>query len=194
MPLKADSACVSTVRESPNRRARTGSERVRWVVVHGTWMVDDAAALERLCDPAAEVSSHYYIGREGAVTQLVAEADVAWHAGQSRWDGVEGVNAWSIGIEVGNAGPFGGRAPTAAQEAQITDAQWAAAEAYGEAQYGALAVLLQDILDRHGLGPEAVLGHEEVAPGRKTDPGAHFDWARLARAGVALPRPLAAPR
>lgn len=183
-----DSPLVKAVRESPNGRARKPEEALRFVVVHGTWMGSDEAALERLCDPAAEVSAHYYIDRAGVVTQLVPEARVAWHAGVSRaeLDGrmVEGLNGWSIGIEVGNAGPFRG-VPGKAAEAEVSEEQWAAAEAYKDVQYVALVALLRDIIARNpGIGPARVLGHDEVAPGRKSDPGKHFDWARLVDAGV----------
>ena len=187
-----DCPVATAWRLSPNRRARLEGEVVRFVVLHGTWMVSDADALARLTDPEAQVSCHYYVSRDGNVAQLVPEADVAWHAGKSFWDGVDGLNPWSLGVEIGNAGPFAGGVPTTAQEAVISDAQWAAAEPYTDAEYAAVIGLLKDVLARHGLGPEAVLGHDEVSPGRKSDPGCHFDWARLAAAGVALPRPLAA--
>lgn len=186
-----DSPVARALNLSPNRRPRVGEERIRFVVLHGTWMATDADAVARLTDEVSQVSCHYYISRTGEVTQLVREADVAWHAGKSFWQGLEGLNPWSLGVEIGNVGPFAGRVPSVAEEAAISDSQWAAAEPYTEAEYAAVIALLKDVLARHGLGPEAVLGHDEVAPGRKTDPGAHFDWGRLVAGGVALPRPLA---
>lgn len=188
--MKADSPLVKEVRESPNGRGRAANEDLRFVVVHGTWMDSDADALARLCDPVAEVSCHYYIARDGKVTQLVPESRVAYHAGKSRWEVggrlYDGLNAWSLGIEVGNAGPFR-QAPGVEGEARVRAEDWAAAEPYTEAQYVALEGLLMDILARNpGISPDCVLGHDDVAPGRKTDPGKHFDWQRLVRAGVCV--------
>ena len=166
---------------SPNKRARRGEETLRLVVIHGTWMRDDAAALARLCDPAAEVSCHYYITRSGEVIQLVDEREVAFHAGKSAWRDITGsVNGYSLGIEVANSGPFleYPDGPPAGVEQGSVD--WAAAERYSEAQYAALIGLLRDILRRNpGILPEAVVGHSEVAPGRKIHPGEHFDWKRI---------------
>lgn len=175
---------LAGARPSPNSRERRGSEAIRLVIVHGTWMVDDEAAMARLCDPAAEVSCHYYICRDGRVFQMVGEDRVAYHAGKSAWelDGriVEGLNGWSLGIEVGNAGPFGGRVPSPEEEAHIGEALWASAEPYTEAQYVALAALLRDICKRHPqVRVQDIVGHDEVSPGRKTDPGKHFDWERV---------------
>lgn len=185
--MTPDSAVVDLVRPSPNGRERRAGEQLRLVVVHGTWMATDEEALARLCDPAAEVSCHYYVARDGKVIQLVPEARVAHHAGKSAWeiDGkrVEGLNGWSLGIEVGNAGPFAGRVPTPEEEALITEEQWAAAEPYREEQYVALGRLLRDILQRNPqVRVEDVVGHDKVSPGRKSDPGRHFDWQRVDRA------------
>lgn len=122
------------------------------------------AALERLCDPDAEVSAHYLIGADGTVWQMVREADRAWHAGAGSWRGCDDVNSRSIGIELDNRGdhPFSGP------------------------QMAALEALLAGILERWNIGPEGVIGHSDMAPGRKCDPGPRFDWARLARQGLAL--------
>lgn len=177
-------------RPSPNFRKRKPGERLEFVVIHGTWMADDETALARLCDPAAEVSCHYYITRAGKVVQLVEEGKVAFHAGKStarNSDGevVEGLNGWSVGIELGNAGPFADRVPDVAAEAAVRDEDWAGAEPYTEAQYVALIGLLKDILARNaGISAARVLGHDAVSPGRKSDPGKHFDWRRLRNAGV----------
>lgn len=176
---------------SPNGRARAADDVWRYVILHGTWMAGDDAALARLTDPAAEVSCHYYISRSGEIIQLVGEDRVAWHAGKSAWQGQEMLNGSALGVEIGNAGPFPDGAPSPADEARPSAEQWAQAEPYTEAQYAALIALLQDILGRHPqIGVAGVLGHSEVSPGRKTDPGQHFDWDKLAVAGVALPRPL----
>ena len=185
---RPDSHLVTRLLPSPNFRPRKVEERLEFVIIHGTWMQGDEEALVRLTDPVVEVSCHYYITRMGEIIQLVAESDVAWHAGVSRGvasDGtvVEGLNGWSIGIEIANSGPFLGGTPTPEEEA---NPDWDRAELYSLAQYGALVDLLRDILKRDvGISPERVLGHEVVSPGRKVDPGPHFDWEYLREAGVA---------
>ncbi|MEM8657115.1 MAG: N-acetylmuramoyl-L-alanine amidase, partial [Pseudomonadota bacterium] len=149
---------------SPNYGARPEGARVELVVLHYTAMEAAEAALERLCDPAHEVSAHYLIGGCGTVWQMVAEADRAWHAGAGSWQGRADVNSRSIGIELANPGD----APFAAR------------------QMGALEGLLKDLLPRYDLPADAVIGHSDMAPGRKRDPGARFDWRRLARRGLSV--------
>jgi len=134
------------------------------VVLHYTAMEGARAALERLCDPAAEVSAHYLIGADGTVWQMVREADRAWHAGAGSWRGCDDINSRSVGIELDNRGDH----------------------PFSEPQMTALEVLLPGILVRWNIGPEGVIGHSDMAPGRKGDPGPRFDWARLARQGLAL--------
>lgn len=126
------------------------------------------AALERLCDPAAEVSAHYVIGPRGAVWALVPEAARAWHAGAGAWGAVGDVNSHSIGIELVNPGPLDGLPP------------------FPEPQMLALEDLLDAIMARWAIPPARVIGHSDMAPGRKCDPGPKFDWRRLARGGRAI--------
>lgn len=154
---------MSLTRLSPNFGDRRG-RRVELVVLHYTAMASCAEALERLCDPAAEVSAHYLIDEDGTRHALVAEADRAWHAGAGAWAGEGDVNSRSIGIELANPGnrPF------------------------AEPQMQALERLLAEVLARHGLGPEAVIGHSDMAPERKGDPGPRFDWRRLALQGLSV--------
>ena len=183
------SGLVSREVPSPNHRERREDERLEFVILHGTWMAGDEGALARLRDTTAEVSCHYYISRNGEIIQLVDESEVAYHAGKSRWvnaagDTVEGLNGWSLGIEIANSGPFGAHAPTPEQEA---NPDWNRAEPYTMAQYDAVIDLLRDIMVRHPvIARERVLGHSTVSPGRKSDPGPHFDWEWLEAAGVAL--------
>ena len=132
-------------------------------------------AIERLSDPAAEVSSHYVIDENGRVSQLVDEENRAWHAGRSYWRGERDLNSWSIGIELANAGPLDGFPPFAA------------------ALMDALEDLLADIMGRRSIPPEAVLGHSDIAIRRKSDPGAKLDWTRLERGALARKRPNAEP-
>ncbi len=171
-------------RPSPNRRPREVGETIRLIVLHATYMADDEAALQRLTDPATQVSCHYYLDRYGHTVQLVQEADVAWHAGQSRWtfpngETLEGLNAYSLSIELGNAGPFGKTYPDGPPAHLEQAPNWAEAEPFTEAQYTTLATLLRDLMVRHQLKIEAIVAHSAIAPARKTDPGPHFDWVKL---------------
>jgi len=151
---------------SPNHDARPGA--VDMLILHYTGMSDQAAALARLTDPAAKVSAHYLIGEDGAVIRLVLEARRAWHAGASYWHGRTDINGASIGIELVNAGhEFGYRD-------------------FPPAQMAVLAEVARDIVRRHAIPARHVLGHSDVAVGRKQDPGERFDWQWLARRGVGL--------
>jgi N-acetylmuramoyl-L-alanine amidase len=155
-------------RPSPNRGQRRGSGAIDILVLHYTGMDDAESALRRLCDPASEVSAHYLIDEAGTVWRLVAEADRAWHAGVSSWSGDTDVNSRSIGIELANPG----------HGPDYRD--------FPELQMAALESLCHGILARHPIPPSRVLGHSDVAPARKLDPGERFDWQRLARAGIGL--------
>ncbi|WP_438707245.1 N-acetylmuramoyl-L-alanine amidase [Tabrizicola sp.] len=134
------------------------------VVLHYTAMRTCVEALDRLCDPGAEVSAHYLIDRDGTVLSLVDEAVRAWHAGTGSWAGEGDVNSRSIGIELVNTG----------------------SEPFAERQMTALEKLLSDVLGRHDLPPQAVIAHSDMAPDRKGDPGPRFDWLRLAVQGLSV--------
>jgi N-acetylmuramoyl-L-alanine amidase len=151
-------------RLSPNHNQRPGP--VDMLILHYTGMTSAAAALDRLCDPVAKVSAHYLIDEDGTVWRLVPEEARAWHAGVSFWAGRRDINSHSIGIELVNPGHDFGYRP------------------FPEAQMAALETLACAILARHPIPPRHVLGHSDVAPQRKIDPGELFDWPRLARAGI----------
>ncbi len=153
---------------SPNHDARPPGVAVDMLVIHYTGMQSAAAALDRLRDPVAKVSSHYVIDEDGTTYRLVPETRRAWHAGVSCWAGRAGCNDLSIGIELVNPGHEWGYRP------------------FPEAQMAALERLAAGIVARHGICPSRVLGHSDVAPERKRDPGELFDWRRLARAGIGL--------
>lgn len=153
-------------RPSPNHDAR--GRAVDMLVLHYTGMPDAASALARLCDPESRVSAHYLVDEDGAVSRLVPEERRAWHAGVAEWAGESDVNARSIGIELVNPGHEHGYRP------------------FPEAQMAALERLAAAVVRRHRIPPRRVVGHSDVAPARKRDPGELFDWARLARAGVGL--------
>lgn len=174
-----------TVRLSPNRDGRAGGRAPDLVVIHYTAMASAEAALERLCDPAAAVSAHYLVGRDGALWGLAPEAERAWHAGVSSWGGETEVNHRAIGIELDYPGEGEGLTPEEA--AALGPA--GVAPPFPEAQMARLEALLAAILARWSLPAQAVLGHSDVAPERKRDPGARFDWRRLARGGLAVAAP-----
>lgn len=122
------------------------------------------AALARLCDPACEVSAHYLIAASGTIHALVEERLRAWHAGAGAWGAVTDVNSRSIGIEMDNPGD----------------------RPFTEPQMAALTGLLAEVMARWSIPPERVIGHSDMAPDRKSDPGPRFDWRRLARDGLSI--------
>jgi len=136
------------------------------LLLHYTGMADAASAIRRLRDPSAEVSSHYVVLESGRIVQLVPEAARAWHAGVSGWAGATDLNSLSIGIEIVNPGHDGG------------------CPDFPVAQVDAVTALCADIAVRWSIPPQRVLGHSDVAPGRKVDPGERFPWDRLHAAGV----------
>ncbi len=166
---------LCTERPSPNFNERPEGRAVDILLLHYTGMASAEEAATRLCDPAAKVSSHYMVDEGGAITRMVPEHFRAWHAGAGTWAGDTDINGCSIGIEIANGGHDFGCPP------------------YPEAQMRAVEALCLDILSRHPIPPRRVLGHSDIAPTRKADPGEWFDWARLARAGVGVwlePEPL----
>jgi len=153
---------------SPNFDSRDDGAEIDMLVLHYTGMRTAEAALARLCDPAAQVSAHYLINEGGAIHRLVPEAMCAWHAGVSCWRSNTDINGRSIGIELVNPGhEFGYRD-------------------FPEPQMQALIGLAEGILDRHPIPARNVVGHSDVAPDRKQDPGELFDWARLASHGIGI--------
>lgn len=154
------------VRVSPNFGPRREGARPELIILHYTGMETGEAAESWLCDPVSEVSSHYLVHEDGAVTQMVRESDRAWHAGKGSWRGETDVNSSSIGIEIVNPGHVLGY------------------HDFTDAQVGAVIALCRGIVERHGIRPENVLAHSDVAPGRKVDPGEKFPWQVLARAGI----------
>lgn len=160
---------VHRLEPSPNFNDR--DLPVSMVVIHYTEMTDKEVALERLCDPESGVSAHYLIGKDGEVVQLVDEDKRAWHAGVAYWRGHKDVNSASIGIELDHPGHKYG----------YTE--------FPRVQIDALVPLLARIMKTHDIPRANIVGHSDVAPMRKIDPGEFFPWERLAEYGLALPTP-----
>jgi N-acetylmuramoyl-L-alanine amidase len=167
-----DAAVVSAVKASPNHGARLCGGAPDMILMHYTGMSDAGAALDRLCDPAPSdghaVSAHYLVFEDGAIFQCVPEARRAWHAGVASWQGERDVNSRSIGIEIANPG----------HDLGYPD--------FPDVQIDAVIALCADILRRRPIPPDRILGHADVAPSRKRDPGERFPWQTLSSAGIGL--------
>lgn len=144
---------------------------ISMLVLHYTGMPDASSAIEWMTNPESRVSAHYCVTEDGQVIKLVDEDKRAWHAGLSYWRGITDVNSASIGIEIVNPGHEWGYRP------------------FPEEQISALIPLVYDIVARHRITRGNIVGHSDIAPARKEDPGELFPWARLARLRLALPRP-----
>lgn len=153
---------------SPNVDERPDGCAVDCLVLHYTGMKSAGDALERLCDPAAKVSAHYFLDEDGRIIRLVDENRRAWHAGISYWQGRERLNDCSIGVEIVNPGHEWGYRP------------------FTEAQYQALEWLCPKLMSTFAIPPLRVLAHSDIAPDRKEDPGELFDWKRLAASGIGV--------
>ncbi|WP_428688552.1 N-acetylmuramoyl-L-alanine amidase [Roseibium sp.] len=166
MSVATDTGVKASVHPSPNHGPRAEGALIDMVVLHYTGMRNAEEALQRLCDPRAEVSAHYLVYEDGRILQCVPEARRAWHAGRSSWKGETDLNSRSIGVEIVNPGHEFGYRP------------------FPDAQIEAVTALVGDICRRHAIAPWRVLAHSDIAPDRKEDPGELFPWSRLAEAGV----------
>lgn len=156
----------AVVQPSPNHGERADWRNPDMILLHYTGMGTADGALDWLCREESQVSSHYFVYEDGRVLQLVPEARRAWHAGKSIWHGEADINSQSIGIEIANAGHPGGL------------------PYFPDAQIEAVIALCRDCGRRWSIAPERVLGHSDVAPIRKVDPGERFPWGRLHAEGV----------
>jgi len=178
MDTPPEAALAITTVPSPNHGERRGLSHPDMIVLHYTGMLDAADALRRLCSLSSQVSAHYLVFADGRIVQCVPEERRAWHAGASRWSDIEDVNSHSVGIEIANPGHDYGYPDFPAP------------------QVDAVIVLCRDIALRHGIIPERILAHSDVAPLRKQDPGEKFPWAHLHECGVGHwvePAPLGLP-
>ncbi|MEM1377677.1 MAG: N-acetylmuramoyl-L-alanine amidase [Pseudomonadota bacterium] len=153
---------------SPNVNERRDGLKPTIIVLHYTGMADGEGAQKWLCMPESELSSHYIVHEDGRIVQMVSEAKRAWHAGQGSWHGQTDINSRSIGVEIVNEGHTRG------------------SPEFPVKQIDAVIALCAGIMERHAISPANVIGHSDMAPGRKFDPGEKFPWAVLAAAGVAV--------
>ncbi|MDB5551472.1 MAG: N-acetylmuramoyl-L-alanine amidase family 2 [Rhizobium sp.] len=151
---------------SPNHNERRDGRKPDLLLLHYTGMETAEGALDWLTREESQVSSHYFVFEDGRIVQLVPETARAWHAGKSFWKGQTDINSASIGIEIANAGHPGGLPE------------------FPDMQMDAVIALCRCIVERWNIAPERVLGHSDVAPVRKVDPGERFPWSKLAAAGV----------
>ncbi|MEM1381668.1 MAG: N-acetylmuramoyl-L-alanine amidase [Pseudomonadota bacterium] len=158
---------IDPSRPSPNFDSRDDAS-ISLIVLHYTGMKSGGDALARLTDPTAKVSAHYLVEEDGHVFGLVDEQHRAWHAGVGAWLGVTDVNRISIGIEIVNPGH-----------------EWGYKE-FPPPQVAAVMDIIREAQQRCGIGPEGVIGHSDLAPHRKDDPGELFPWGALSDAGLAI--------
>jgi len=165
-PFDPDSSIVSNVRPSPNYGDRRKGRLPDMIVLHYTGMPDAEGAIERLCTAGTDVSAHYVVLEDGGIVQCVKEANRAWHAGVSSWAGEDDINSCSIGIEIVNRGH-----------------DWGCPD-FPRRQIAAVIALCRGIMFRRRVPTHRVIGHSDVAPSRKKDPGEKFPWHSLANSGV----------
>ena len=160
-----------TVIEAPSPNFDARALPISMIVLHYTGMQDAESAIARLRDPVAKVSAHYVVAEDGTVLRLVAEENRAWHAGKSHWRTIDDVNSASVGIEIVNPGHEFGYRP------------------FPDEQIASVVQLVMQIKDRYEITRGNIVGHSDIAPTRKRDPGELFPWHKLARLRLALPRP-----
>jgi N-acetylmuramoyl-L-alanine amidase len=166
--FRPDSCVVAEVRASPNHGERKAGVKPDVLVLHYTGMADPEAAVRHLCAQGSEVSSHYVVMEDGRIIQCVPEERRAWHAGASLWAGETDLNSRSIGIEIVNPGHDYGYPD------------------FPRRQIAAVTALCRSIFTRHRIPADRVLGHSDIAPTRKKDPGEKFPWKVLHDSGIGL--------
>tara|TARA_B100001939_G_scaffold99059_1_gene85375 strand:+ start:841 stop:1572 length:732 start_codon:yes stop_codon:yes gene_type:complete len=148
----------------PKRRKKM----VKFIVIHYTGMKSESSAIKRLCDESKNVSAHYFIKKNGQIINLVPDLYIAWHAGKSSWQNYKSINKNSIGIEIQNPGHDNGY------------------ENFTSKQLGSLKVLLKILIRKYEINLKNVLGHSDIAPERKKDPGEKFPWKNFAKYKLAI--------
>ncbi len=171
-----DTRLDATWRDTPNFQPRRNGLKPALLIMHYTGMESAGAALDLLCNEHSNVSCHYLVEENGDITQMVGESQRAWHAGHSHWAGEDDINSSSIGIEIVNEG-----------HGRIL-------KGFPDRQIAAVMELSKDIIERHSIQPRNVIGHSDIAPARKKDPGEKFPWGLLFENGIGhyvTPAPLA---
>ncbi len=153
---------------SPNFSARPENISIDTIVLHYTGMKSTKEAIRRMCDASTEVSCHYCISEQGDIFQLVDDESKAWHAGKSFWRGRENINNYSIGIEIANNGHEWGYRP------------------FEEEQIDSVISLCKNLIEKYEIKPFNIVGHSDIAPDRKEDPGEFFPWKLLADESIGL--------
>jgi len=159
---------ISNKYGSPNFNPRENAKLLDTIIIHYTGMKNAELALNHLCNKNSKVSAHYFINEEGNIWQLVDDCNVAWHAGVSKWLNRKNLNDTSIGIELVNPGHQYGY------------------KVFSENQYKSLEKLIEILVIKYDIKKDRILGHSDIAPSRKLDPGEKFDWHRLAKKGLAI--------
>ncbi len=165
--MSCDTKLDACWRPSPNIEPRRHGLTADLLLLHYTAMTSGPKAVDWLCNPEAGVSCHYLVDEDGTITQMVSESERAWHAGVSSWQGEKDINSCSIGIEIQNMGYALEVLPE-----------------YPKVQMEAVKALCLDIIERNAISARRVLGHSDVAFGRKVDPGEAFSWEELYYSGV----------
>ncbi len=149
---------------SPNFNViKRSKKNIKFIIIHYTGMHNELSALKKLCNVKSKVSAHYFIKKDGSILNLVPPLYVAWHAGKSSWKGLKSLNRYSIGIEIQNSGH---------------DHKY---EKFSQKQIFSTKKLLKYLIDKYKVDLKNVLGHSDIAPGRKKDPGEKFPWKELAK-------------
>ena len=143
-------------------------KKIKFIVIHYTGIKSESAAIKKLCNLKSKVSSHYYIKYNGNILQLVPDLYIAWHAGKSVWKNYKSLNKYSIGIEISNPGHQYGY------------------KKFKKEQITSLIKLLKFLTKKYNLNKKAILGHSDIAPDRKKDPGEKFPWNELAKSNLSL--------
>ncbi len=147
---------------------KRSNKKIKYIIIHYTGMKNEMNAIKKLCDEKTNVSAHYFIKRNGEVINLVPDCYKAWHAGKSRWKTLNSLNKYSIGIELHNPGHEHGY------------------KKFPLNQLKSLRFLLKKLIKKYKINLKNILGHSDIAPERKKDPGEKFPWKELAKAKLAV--------
>ena len=142
---------------------KRGVKKIRFIIIHYTGMKKESDAIEKLCNSKSKVSSHYYIKKNGEILNLVPDLYEAWHAGKSKWENYKSLNRYSLGIEMTNPGHLHGYKNFSTQQIQ------------------SLKKLLRYLINTYNINLKYILGHSDISPDRKKDPGEKFPWNNLAK-------------